>query len=103
MGGVPNRGGLLPNDSFNADESADSPGPGKDVFGSVRPGSGDCVAGDSSSCAGVGIWRTAGVPVCTEGMGEPSRAVESMRDPAGEICPEAREDDGTAFGMEGSA
>ncbi|KAI9852966.1 MAG: hypothetical protein M1830_006758 [Pleopsidium flavum] len=42
-GGVPNWGGLLPNDPFNAAARADFPGPGKDVESSA-PGSGDMTA-----------------------------------------------------------
>ena len=103
IGGVPNRGGLLPKDSFRADERADSAGPGRDDCGSARPGSGVCVAGVSSSWAGVGIWRTAGEPVCIEeGTGEPSRAMLSLRvtcDCAGETRPESRDEEGTACGL----
>jgi hypothetical protein len=111
IGGVPKRGGLLrPNDSFNAEDSADSPGPGSDDCGglSLLPGSGVCATEGSSdaSCAGVGIWRTAGDPPGRdEGTGEPNRAVEVAREklPAtGELCPESREEDGTARGREDS-
>lgn len=103
IGGVPNRGGLLPKDSFNAEESADSAGPGSDDCGSARPGRGVCVAGESSSWPGVGIWRTAGEPVWTEGMGEPSRAMLPARvtcDSAGDVRPESRDDEGTACGFD---
>jgi len=101
MGGVPKRGGLLPKDCFSAEERADSPGPGNEDCDSARPASGVCVAGESSNWAGVGIWRTAGVPACGEGIGEPSRAIEPARvDSAGERRPDCRED-GTACGFDG--
>ena len=103
MGGVPNRGGLLPNDSLSADERADSAGPGRDDCGSARPGRDVCVAGVSSSWAGVGIWRTAGEPVCEDaGTGEPSRAMLSLRatcDSAGDVRPESRDEEGAACGF----
>jgi len=41
-GGVPNRGGLGPNDSFSADDRADSPGPGRDAPATPSPASGVC-------------------------------------------------------------
>jgi hypothetical protein len=105
VGAGPNRGGLLPNDSFSAEESADSAGVGSEDCGSARPGSGVCTAGESSSLAGVGIWRTAGEPNWVEGTGEPSRAMLSARgacDPAGETRPSSRDDEGTACGVEDS-
>lgn len=106
IGGVPNRGGLSPNDSFSAEESADSAGPGSDDAVSARPASGVCVAGESSSWPGVGIWRTAGSGACIEdGTGEPSRAVLSARvtcDSAGETRPESRDEEGTACGFDDS-
>ena len=53
---------------------------------------------------GVGIWRTDGVPFGIEGTGEPSLAIESARGTdcgsAGELRPEFRDDEGTAFGFE---
>jgi hypothetical protein len=105
IGAGPNRGGLLPNDSFNAEESADSAGPGKDDCGSARPGRGDCVAEVSSSCVGTGIWRTAGEPIWVDGTGEPSLAMLSARvtcDSAGETRPDSRDWEGTAWGVDDS-
>lgn len=55
IGGVLNRGGLPLKDSFSADESADSAGPVGSDSESARPARGVCVAGESSSWAGVGI------------------------------------------------
>ena len=99
IGGVPNRGGLRPSDSFNAEDRADAPAPGSDDW-SVRPANGVCTEGESSARAGVGIWRTAGEPA---GTGEPNLAMDSARgtdcDSVGEIRPEARDDEGTASGL----
>jgi len=77
IGGVPKRGGLLPNDSLSAEDSADSPGAGSDERASPRPASGVWSSDGSSlaSCAGVGIWRTEGEAVGKDGTGEPRRAV----------------------------
>lgn len=102
MGGVPNRGGLRPKDSLSADDKADSPGPGRDPWVVLRPANGVWVVEASSEVSwfGVGIWRTAGDPACgTDGTGESSRAVDCARDTlpgAGELRPEALDDEGTA-------
>ncbi len=100
-GGVPNRGGELPRDSFNAEERFDSAGPGSDAWGSARPGSGVCIDDELAVWEGVGIWRTAGVPLGREGMGEPSRAIEPARTDcdSGELPLESRDDEGTACGF----
>lgn len=102
-GGVANRGGLLPSDSFKAEDKAEAPGPGSDDC-STRPASGVC--DESSRCAGVGIWRTAGVPACKEATGEPSRAIESAREieceSAGELRPDSRDDARIARALDGS-
>lgn len=105
IGGVPKRGGLLPKDSFKAEESADSPGPGSEEGGaSPRPGKGVSVVEGSGdvSWPGVGICRTAGEPPGNEGTGEPSRAIDCARgtEAAGELCAESREAEGTALGFE---
>lgn len=66
MGGVLNLGGLRPNDSFNAEDSADSPGPGKeDAPAPAKPASGVCVCEDSpvASWGGMGTCGILGVPV----------------------------------------
>jgi hypothetical protein len=63
------------------------------------------MAGESSSLAGVGIWRMAGEPNWVEGTGEPRRAMLSARvacDSAGETRPSSRDDEGTACGVEDS-
>ena len=106
--GDANRGGLLPSDSFSAEDKADAPGPGSDDFCSARPGSGVSMGtgATSSSCAGVGTCPTAGVRDCTDdGTGELARrAVDSARgidcetDSEGELRPECP-DDGTARGF----
>jgi hypothetical protein len=107
IGGVPKRGGLLPKDSFSAEESADSPGPGNEDGGaSPRPGSGVSAAEGSAdvSWPGVGICRTAGEPLGNDGTGEPSRAIDCARgtEAAGELWPESRDDEGTALGFDDS-
>lgn len=107
IGGVPKRGGLLPKDSFSAEESADSPGPGSDDGGAFpRPGSGVSVVEGSGdvSWPGVGICRTAGEPVGNDGTGEPSRAIDCARgrEAAGELWPESRDENGTALGFDDS-
>lgn len=103
IGGVPNRGGLLPNDSLKADERADSPGPGSDDWPSSRPGSGVCVVEGSSdaSWAGVGICCTGTEPTGRDGTGEPSRAVDCSRETEaeGELRSERCDEDGTARGF----
>lgn len=89
----------MPRDSFKAEERFDSDGPGSDDCGSARPGRGVCIDDELAVWEGVGIWRTAGVPLGREGMGEPSRAIEPARtDCDGELPPESR-DDGTACGF----
>jgi hypothetical protein len=94
IGGVAKRGGLLPNDSFRAEESVDSPGPGSDACDSSRPGSGVWAMDTSSDVnwAGVGIWRTAGEAVGSEGNGEPRLA--------GELSSDRRDGDGMALGCD---
>lgn len=113
--GAANLGGLLPSDSFNAEDKADVPGPGSDDFCSARPASGVWIGtGEiSSSWAGVGICPTAGARDWSEeGTGEPSLAVESLRtdcemdcdmDAAGELWPESLDEEGTARGLDDSA
>lgn len=104
IGGVPNRGGELPNDSLSADERFDSDGPGSDECGSARPGRGVCIEGEFAVCEGVGIWRMAGEPLGREGIDEPSLAVELARmdwASAGELWRDPRaEDDDAAGGFE---
>jgi hypothetical protein len=105
--GTLNRGGLLPRDSFSAEDKADVPGPGSDDFCSARPANGVCMGtGEtSSSWAGVGIWPTAGVRDWTEdGTGEPNLAVDSARgtDSASELRPEPLDEEGTASGFDDS-
>ena len=99
---MPNRGGELPSDSFSAEERFDSAGPGSDDCGSARPGSGVCIDDEFAVWVweGVGIWRTAGVPLGREGTGEPRRAIEPARTDcvSGELRRESR-DDGTACGF----
>ena len=58
MGGVSNFGGLFfGNDSFNAEDKADSPGAGSEVCGLARPGNGVCETDvySDASWDGVGI------------------------------------------------
>lgn len=103
-----NLGGLLPSDSFNAEDKADVPGPGSDDFCSARPGKGVCIGtGEtSSSCAGVGICPIAGVRDWTEdGTGElanlavdSARGIDCEMDCEGELRPESL-DEGTACGF----
>lgn len=93
----------MPRDSFSAEERFDSDGPGSDDCGSARPGNGVCMDEDVAVCVweGVGIWRTAGVPLGREGTGEPSRATEPARPDcdSGELRPVSRDEDGTACGF----
>lgn len=112
MGGVPKRGGELPSDSRSADERFDSEGPGSDDCGSARPGRGEAAEDEAAVWAGVGIWRTVGVPVGREGMGDDNLAVELARMgwlSAGELWRDPRpgddddDDDAAAGGFADSA
>lgn len=109
--GGANLGGLLPRDSFSAEDKAEVPGPGSEDFCSARPASGVWIGtGEtSSSWPGVGICPTAGVRDWTEeGTGDPNRAVESAlgtdceMDCEGELRTESLDDDGTASGFDDS-
>jgi hypothetical protein len=75
-GGVPNLGGVWPNEAERAAAKAETPGPGKEEWGAA-PARGVRLPFCCSGCPGVGIWRICGVPsVLWDGTGEDNRAVE---------------------------